>query len=73
MLCEAQIHAHVQGISRNVLVAGLCPNQGHLATDHDGTPLLLLHSKAAARATAIRIPLLSSDTSAKAEVRCLVG
>ena len=32
------------------------PESGHLATDQDGRTLLVLHSRAAARAVALRLP-----------------
>jgi len=36
--------------------AGAAPDSGHLGADADGAPLLLLHSRAARRACALRLP-----------------
>ena len=51
--------------------AGACPEQGHLAEDADGSSLLLLHCKAAARVTVLRIT--SDDAFQHAPKRVEVG
>ena len=55
------IHHHISGMG-----AGSCPDEGHLAADADGSPILALLCKGANRLTVLRLP---SARSSRVEVR----